>query len=253
MPTRPSLSTRWFISPTLRSKLADRALLIAVALLHLLALAWLALHQPDDRAAPVDARTTMTLADYSGTPAPARTPPSKPKPAKPPVVKQAILPLPLPVEAPAPPSAASTSAATPGTAGGCTLERQAVQAIVTDPAAMQELAQLPAGLRTASDAVALWNGVWLASDPVAGPPALGHLRLLVEQIVQSAPSQCRDAAMIGPVLLPVPENGRTTMIAIGSGSWRWSDLLGPSASCQGAPNGQCPAPIPAPSLERPTI
>jgi hypothetical protein len=42
--------------------------------------------------------------------------------------------------------------------------------------------------------------------------------------VAFAPPACREAQMHGLVLLSLAEGG--TRFAIGSGDWRWSDLLG---------------------------
>ena len=118
---------------------------------------------------------------------------------------------------------------------------------------MAELAALPPGVRSGADAVMLWNGKWFDQQiPVPAPTATGavsinsSLRLAIEKMVIAAPAECRDEAMVGPVFVPIPEGDRTTLLAIGSGAWRWSDLLALSALCPGGDPSLCPAALKSP-------
>ncbi|MEG3154580.1 hypothetical protein [Sphingomonas sp. RB1R13] len=155
------------------------------------------------------------------------------------------------------PAAADTAdAGDAGVAGGgrvCQLSVDAAAAIQQDPMAMAELAALPPGVRSGADAVMLWNGKWFDQQiPVPAPTATGavsinsSLRLAIEKMVIAAPTECRDEAMVGPVFVPIPEGDRTTLLAIGSGAWRWSDLLALSALCPGGDPSLCPAALKSP-------
>ena len=73
----------------------------------------------------------------------------------------------------------------------------------------------------------------------AAVEATGGLHSAIERIVAAAPAQCRDEEIIGPVFVPIPEGERTTMLAIGSGVWRWSDLLPASPTCLSNEPAQC--------------
>lgn len=111
---------------------------------------------------------------------------------------------------------------------------------------MAELAALPPGVRSSADAVMLWNGKWFDQDiPVPAPtgavPTSGSLRLAIETMVAAAPEGCRDEAMVGPEFVQVSEGDRTTLLAIGSGAWRWSDLLPLPAICPAGDPALCAA------------
>ena len=150
-------------------------------------------------------------------------------PAKPAIVPPvpdshmiALIPTKLLVEA-APPVAGS------GTGQGCSVANAVSAALVADKDAMAELAALPGEVRSDADAVMLWNGAWLDTDPatqmqMASTP-IPALRRAVSDAVLALPAECQEVEMAGPQLLPIPEPGRTTMVVIGSGVWRWSSLI----------------------------
>ena len=152
-------------------------------------------------------------------------------PAKPAIVAPipdnrmvALLPAKLKIDA-APPAAGT------GVGNGCGVANAVSVALIADRDAMAELAALPAGVRSDADAVMLWNGAWLDAAPetqaqmVASP--IPALKRAVTQAVLSLPAECQEVEVTGPQLLPITEPGRTTMVVIGSGVWRWSSLLEP--------------------------
>ena len=53
------------------------------------------------------------------------------------------------------------------------------------------------------------------------------LKRVVTDTVLALPAECQEVQTAGPQLIPIPEPGRTTMVVIGSGLWRWSSLLEP--------------------------
>ena len=150
-------------------------------------------------------------------------------PAKPAIVPPvpdshmvALIPTKLLVEA-APPVAGS------GIGQGCSVANAVSAALIADKDAMAELAALPGDVRSDADAVMLWNGAWLDTDPatqmqMASTP-IPALRRAVSDAVLALPAECQEVEMAGPQLLPIPEPGRTTMVVIGSGVWRWSSLI----------------------------
>jgi hypothetical protein len=114
---------------------------------------------------------------------------------------------------------------------------------------MAELEALPAQARTQADAVMLWDGGWLQSASALSPaPAdtpngsvltLGQLRRVVEQELRKAQTECRNAMVTGPQFIALPGVRRTTIIVVGSGQWRWEDLLRPDEANQ--PSARNPA------------
>ena len=209
------------------------AVLLLVIAGHLLLLLWFITRPAVLQPAPVrsSAMILVELPD-GGQPAP---------PAPRPIATARVVePLPMPavpIVLPSPLPAASAAGETEpsGDAGssGCHLSDDTATAIRQDPAAMAELAALPPGLRTQADAVMIWNGRWLGDNGSPSlmpyvPPFVPGLQRVVSALIAGAPAECRDAVETGPVFLAIPETGRTTMLVIGSGSWRWADLLSPA-------------------------
>ncbi|ESQ90311.1 hypothetical protein ABAC460_09150 [Asticcacaulis sp. AC460] len=118
-----------------------------------------------------------------------------------------------------------TSSGEPGQA--CNLTALLATGFATSPAVSQGLAGLPNDQRSVANAVMLWDGGW-PDDTHTGGKAL--LRALLIKAVSSAPQPCLDQAQRGPVLFFVPDNGTTAVLAIGSGEWRWGDLIAPDAA-----------------------
>lgn len=157
----------------------------------------------------------------------------------------ALSPKKVPVEAAAPPASGS------GSGSGCSVASAVGTALIADEPAMAELAALPAEVRSDTDAVMLWNGSWLGVAPEAQQtqeqaqmqsqapapaPAqtfsliptltqIPELKRVVTDTILALPVECQGVETAGPQLIPIPEPGRTTMVVIGSGLWRWSDLI----------------------------
>ena len=237
----------WAQTQRRRERFQRAALLIAIIAIHLLLLLWL-ITRPPTVPTVRDPGTGLVLISVSSGQRVAI--PTVPKP--PPPIVLPTPPIIVPSPLPTPSGEISTSAAEGGApqageAGGCALAIRTAEAIAKDPAAMAELAALPPAYRTSADAVMLWNGVWLASGP--GPlaiPATPSLRRVVEQVVAEATPECRAAPMGGPQFLSIPEEGRTTTLVIGSGTWRWADLQATSTLCPAGDSGACLAPAPTP-------
>ena len=72
-------------------------------------------------------------------------------------------------------------------------------------------------------AIMLWNGDWVRTGGQDGK-GLSAVREAVLWEVGFAPEACRNQRMHGMLLLSLADG--STRFAIGSGEWRWSDLLG---------------------------
>lgn len=214
-------------------------MLIAIITVHLLVLLWL-FTRPMTEQVRRDSGGDLVLVSVSDGKR-AATPPTVPKP--PPAI---VFPAPaiiLPTSLPTPAEQQNWSQA--GQSGGCALAARSAEAIARDPAAMAELAALAPAYRTSADAVMLWNGEWLADTPGSiASPATPSLRRVVEQVVAEASPECRAEPTNGPQFIAIPEQGRTTTLVIGSGAWRWSDLLAISPACLETPSDACLSPLP---------
>jgi len=119
--------------------------------------------------------------------------------------------------------AGATSAGEEGAGGGggggsCDTARAVQRALRRDPlvrAAVQNADRL-------GKATMLWNGDWVRSGIQDGK-GLSAVREAIMWEVGFSPESCRNQPMHGVVLLSLTDG---TRFAIGSGDWRWSDLLG---------------------------
>lgn len=207
-------------------------MLITIIAIHLLLLLWLLTRPPTVQTVPDRGHGLMLISLSAGEKA--ATPPTKPDPPPPIPVPVPPINLPTVLSTPAAGSQLSLGAGAPqagDSGGGCALAARAAEAITKDPAAMAELTALPPVYRTLADAVMLWNGEWLASTPGSVVAPTTELRRVVGQVVADASPECREQPTDGPQFLAIPDDSRTTTLVIGSGTWRWADLVTPPGAC----------------------
>lgn len=106
-----------------------------------------------------------------------------------------------------------------GGGGACDLGRAVQQALRRDPLVHTAVQ----GANRLGKAVMMWNGDWVRSGGQDGK-GLSAVREAIMWEVAFAPEACRNERMRQPVLLSLADGN--TRFAIGSGDWRWSDLLG---------------------------
>ena len=73
-------------------------------------------------------------------------------------------------------------------------------------------------------AIRVWNGDWVRHGEEEGD-GLAQVREAIMWHVAFAPEACRAEPVRGLVLLSLTDGPGSTRIVMGSGSWRWSDLL----------------------------
>lgn len=145
---------------------------------------------------------------------------------------------PNPLASPAPPSAEpepepstqdleALAAFQPRSAQGdpqapCALAEALAHDLQTSPLAQQGLERLPRAARSVANAVQLWDGRWNAE--MAGGPLL---RGLIEREIAAAPPACAHQVNQGPIFLLAAQNAATIVLVLGSGEWRWGDLIAP--------------------------
>lgn len=212
---------------------------LVVAVVHVALVALLCLTPPRDTHRTFDAGPpSLSISLVTGRDAPAATP-------APPAAK--VEP-PRPAEAELPDGAGPQSdrAATPqlsqaetlalaafhpdlggGQAPGCNLAHALADTFTGSPEVRQSLDELPVSQRSVANAVMLWDGQW-SQDSLSGGKAL--LRALLIKAVAGARPECLSAVNHGPVLFYVPDAAATVVIAVGSGDWRWGDLMAPAGA-----------------------
>lgn len=238
---------------TFRERARRGGLLFLIGALHLIAILWLATRPPLAVTRPEAVVDLISIPGTSGgKPEPSAAPPPKAEAeiVSPVVIARSPIAAAPEVEAVADSSVAQGSGMA---TGGCALAQAVGDAILADAGAMAYLEALPPEARTEADAVMLWDGRWQVPDgprverrpPVAStanPAEMatpGALRGVIEQVIRDAQPECRDAPVLGPRFIALPTPSRTTMIVIGSGEWRWADLIQPTEPCVKSVGSPC--------------
>jgi hypothetical protein len=148
-----------------------------------------------------------------------------PSPA--PVPPKNVSKLRVPSDSPAlsrPALAAAAAATVPGEACG-TLDL-VMKAMVADPDAVLAVRNSPQEMLSVAQALVIWNERWSDAAISADAP-LGPARAVVERTLGGMPDGCLDEQVTGPRLVPVPGDRGMMFVVIGSGVWRWRELLVP--------------------------
>ena len=138
-------------------------------------------------------------------------------------------PTPLTPQAPAPqPAAPGATVGPTASATSCDLSGAIQAALEGDPKTRDELALIPRQARSVANAVQLWDGVWVDPDSLGGPAITEPIRVAIVNTISQAPPACSDQTVVGPRLFAVADPRGTIIVALGSGQWKWSDLLAPA-------------------------
>lgn len=123
------------------------------------------------------------------------------------------------------PVAISVAAAASAAAGSaCDMTQWLRQALQADPQVQDALAHIPRPARSVANAIMLWDRAWVGTGSAAAS-GVATIRLALVAGIRAAPAACRDQALRGPELFTLVDAVGTTVVAVGSGEWRWADVL----------------------------
>ena len=118
---------------------------------------------------------------------------------------------------------ASASAAGAGGGGRpCDMARRLQTALRKDPRVQAAVAEARA--QGTGRALFLWNGDWIRSRGQEGE-GLAAVREAIMWEVAFAPEACRAEPVHGLVLFSMNDAPGSAGVVVGSGAWRWTDLL----------------------------
>ena len=121
--------------------------------------------------------------------------------------------------------AGATTAESGGSGGGaCNMARRLQTALRKDPDVRRVVTAAHHEAGPAIRALWVWNGDWIRSHGQDGA-GLAALRETILWEVGFAPAACRAERMQGLVLITLADGPGAPRVALGGGSWRWSDLL----------------------------
>jgi hypothetical protein len=179
---------------------------------------------------PVAAQPSLTVLEVASIPA--NMTPDAPKPAQPIRVTPT---LPKPVTVPPPilalpvsgevDSALVDQADAAATGGACDLTAPVQAALQASDAVRTALPRIPRAERSVANAIMVWKATWLAGDGQLDLEAIRAVREVVTATIAAATPECRLQMQAGPRLLLLPQADDTVVLAVGSGTWRWQDLV----------------------------
>ncbi len=192
-------------------------------------------------APPRSAPRTLAIFDISVSAAmPSAKPPQnpQPEPVTPKLPQPVIVPPPV-IELPTPNEtlvATLEQTASVSAGGACDLTEPVQAALRDSEAVAASLPQIPQTRRSVANAIMIWNAQWVALHETLDPAAMAAIRDTVAGTIAAASPECRLQPQRGPRLILLPGLNETTVLALGSGVWRWQDLLDtaqPKANEQG--------------------
>lgn len=161
----------------------------------------------------------MPAAAPPEVPQPEPVPPTPPQPI---IVPPPVIPLPTPNETVIA-MLRQTDAAAVG--GACDLTEPVQAALRESEAVAASLPEIPEERRSVANAIMIWNTQWVALHETLDPAAMTAIRDSIAGTIAAASPECRLQPQSGPRLIVLPGVGDTTVLALGSGVWRWQDLL----------------------------
>ena len=119
-----------------------------------------------------------------------------------------------------------------GAGGVCDMVQRLQTALRRDPEV--RAAVLDAHRNAGRDlrAMRLWNGDWIQGQGQEGKGLAGVRQAIVMEVA-FAPEDCRRRPMNGLVVISFSDGAGAARIALGSGAWRWKDLLGAERARRG--------------------
>ncbi len=111
-----------------------------------------------------------------------------------------------------------------GEGEGCDMVRLLQNALRKNPRVQAALLQAHPDAVAAGKAVLVWNGDWVRSPSQTGKGLAGVREVMIIEIA-FAPEACRADPVHGLVLISLSDAPGAARIALGTGQWRWSDLV----------------------------
>jgi hypothetical protein len=190
----------------------------------------LVLIQAHAPASPVKRPSPLNVVSLAADQAPKTLAVAKPK------ITEIIVPQPrilVPAEVALPAADANPQVELAAAGGGldCELGEGLRRAIQANPVLANSIEQIAPGSRSVANAIMLWEGAWVSMQDPVSQAAVTTLRQAITEGIEAAPPECLAAELTGPRFVILSDGIKSTTLVIGSGAWRWSQLLaedGPS-------------------------
>lgn len=130
--------------------------------------------------------------------------------------------------------AGARTAGSGGVGGGCDMVELLQRALRKDADVQAAVAREHSVL--AGKAINLWSGDWIKGSGQEGKGLAGVRQAIIME-VGFAPAACRNETVRGRVLISLSDRPGAPRIVLGSGDWRWSQLLHAQGAVRSARNG----------------
>jgi len=111
-----------------------------------------------------------------------------------------------------------------GSGGRCDMVARLQRKLRNDPSVRAALARARRAPGFEGRPLMIWNGDWVRHGEEEGK-GLASLRQAIAVEVAFSPKACRAQRMRGLVLLSLADSPGVSRVVLGTGAWRWSDLL----------------------------
>ncbi|WP_425994229.1 hypothetical protein [Caulobacter sp. DWR1-3-2b1] len=119
---------------------------------------------------------------------------------------------------------AATAGSGSGGGAGCNMVRLLQIALRKNPRVQAAVAAAHPETIRAGRAILVWDGDWVRTNTQEGK-GLAGIRQAIAMEVAFAPEACRAEPVRGLVLISLKDGPGAPRLALGSRTWRWSDLL----------------------------
>ncbi len=109
--------------------------------------------------------------------------------------------------------------------GRCDMVRRVQDRLRRTPSVRTAVSEAGRSMNASGRAILVWDGDWLQSQGQSGK-GLAGVRQAIALEVAFSPPECKTQAMHGLAVLSIEDGPDGARLALGKGSWRWSDLLG---------------------------
>ena len=122
--------------------------------------------------------------------------------------------------------ASATTASGGGRGRACDMVEWLERELRKDPRVHDALARAHRQSGLSSRAIMVWDGDWIRTRGEQGKGVAGVREAIMTEVA-FAPEACRNDPIRGLVVLTLNDAPGAPKLALGSGAWRWSDLLFP--------------------------
>lgn len=112
-----------------------------------------------------------------------------------------------------------------GSGGVCNMVERLQNALRDDARIRARLTEAYRDSGARGRAIVIWNGDWVLSPGQDGK-GLAGVRQAVAVVVGFSPRECKSQTVRGYVVVTLSDDPGAPKLALGTGHWRWSDLLG---------------------------